>query len=210
VKVIVFAATKGGTGKSSLAYNVGMYASREHQVLLADLDPQASLTELWSRRGELINPRLVKNVKGLAATVTRLHQGGYEHDYLFVDTPGSHIPIIRDAIAAADAIVLPVQASGLDVLGQDAAFHLVEGSGQHDKALIVLNRVQGAAKDFNDKIEKLLAVQTRMPVVRIAQRTAYAKAGAQTKTGAEIDKEATAEIATLWKAIQGVMHNDQG
>jgi chromosome partitioning protein len=205
VKVIVFAATKGGVGKSTLAYNVGMYASREHQVLFADMDPQASLTELWTRRGELINPRLVKNVNSLASTVTRLHEGGYQHDFLFVDTPGSHIPIVRDAISAADAVVLPVQASVLDVLGQDAAFDLVESTGRHDHALILLNRVQGTAKNFTEKIETLLKAQTRLPVIRIAQRAAYARAGAEAKTGAEIDKEATAEIAAVWHAIQGAM-----
>lgn len=205
MKVIVFAATKGGVGKSTLAYNVGMYASREHQVLFADLDPQASLAELWTRRGELINPRLIKNVNSLASTVARLREAGYQHDYLFVDTPGSHIPIIRDAIAAADTVVLPVQASVLDVLGQDAAFDLVESTGRHDHALILLNRVQGAAKAFNEKIETLLKTQTRLPVIRVAQRAAYAKAGAEAKTGAEIDKEAAAEIAAVWKATQGVM-----
>jgi cellulose biosynthesis protein BcsQ len=67
MKTIVFAATKGGTGKSSLAYNVAIAASKRHQVLIADLDPQRSLKAMWERRGELLNPRLVSNVQNLGS-----------------------------------------------------------------------------------------------------------------------------------------------
>jgi hypothetical protein len=42
-------------------------------------------------------------------------------------------------------------------------------------------------------------------MVRISQRVSYAKAGAEAKTGAEIDKAAAGEIAKLWDAIQGVL-----
>jgi chromosome partitioning protein len=208
VKVIVFAATKGGVGKSTVAYNVGMFAARSSQVLFADLDPQGSLTELWQRRGELINPRLVKNVTSVAAAVMRLREGGYTHDYLIVDTPGSHVPIIRDAVSSADIVILPTQASALDVLGQEAAFDLVESVGLNRKALILLNRIEGRSTEFADKIEGVLRAQTRLPVIRIAQRIAYAKAGAEAKTGAEIDKKAFAEISEVWRAIQGVLSHD--
>ena len=101
VKVIVFASTKGGTGKSTLCFNAGMHAAREHQVLFADLDPQGSLTELWQRRAELLNPQIVKHVNGVASAVRRLEDTGYSRDYLFIDTPGSHVPIIRDAVAVS-------------------------------------------------------------------------------------------------------------
>jgi chromosome partitioning protein len=208
MKVLVFAATKGGTGKSTLAYNVGMFAARTHQVLFADLDPQGSLTELWERRSELINPKMVKNAQGVAAAVTRLRETGYARDYLIVDTPGSHIPIVRDAVAAADVVLLPVQPSALDVLGLDAVLDIVERTGRQTRAVILLNRVEGRSKPFADKIENQLKTQTRLPVVRIAQRIAYAKAGAEAKTGAEIDKDAAAEIASVWEAIQGVLKHD--
>lgn len=46
------------------------------------------------------------------------------------------------------------------------------------------------------------------PVLRVAQRSSYAKAGTEAKTGAEIDKDAFAEIASVWQAIQGVTNHD--
>jgi cellulose biosynthesis protein BcsQ len=38
MKIIVFAATKGGTGKTTSTYNAAIEAANMHQVLIADLD----------------------------------------------------------------------------------------------------------------------------------------------------------------------------
>ena len=106
-----------------------------HQVLFADLVPKARLRSYGSRRGELVNPKLVKNVFGVAAAVTRLREAGYARDYLIIDTPGPPIsPLFAMLLAAADVVLLPVQASALDVHGQDAAFDLVETAGMHRSA----------------------------------------------------------------------------
>jgi chromosome partitioning protein len=43
-KIIAFANQKGGTGKSTSTYNVGVSLAQRSRVLLLDLDPQASLT----------------------------------------------------------------------------------------------------------------------------------------------------------------------
>lgn len=203
MRVIVFAATKGGTGKSTLAYNTGMYAAGESQVLFADLDPQGSLTELWQRRAELFNPQIVKNVNGVASAVRRLEDTGYARDYLIIDTPGSHVPIIRDAVANADVVLVPIQASTLDILGQEAAFDIIRSEGKWDRTILLWNRY-ARSTEFNSRIEKVLK-GIGLPIVKIAQRVAYAKAGAEAKTGAEIDKAAFGEIVQVWDAIQEVL-----
>lgn len=206
MRTIVFCGTKGGVGKSLLCYNTGMFAAREHKVVFADLDPQTSLTELWQRRAELFNPQILKNVSGLANAHRRLAESGYTHDYLFVDSPGSHIPIIRDAVANADAILIPVQASALDVFGQEAAFDIVRQEGKLDRSIILLNRIDNRSKDFIARIEKLLRDRLGLPIVKIAQRVAYSKAGALSKSGIEIDDDALEEISNVWVAIQGVLN----
>ena len=47
MKIISIANHKGGTGKTSLAWNVASLLAQEHQlrVLVVDIDPQSSLTE---------------------------------------------------------------------------------------------------------------------------------------------------------------------
>jgi cellulose biosynthesis protein BcsQ len=57
---------------------------------------------------------------------------------VFVDTPGSLMPIITDAIEAADLIVLPTQPSPLDLHAQDAVAASIEKLGLRDKIKMVL------------------------------------------------------------------------
>ncbi len=48
MEIIAFANQKGGVGKTALAFNTGaILAERGYRVLLADLDPQASLTAIF-------------------------------------------------------------------------------------------------------------------------------------------------------------------
>jgi hypothetical protein len=57
MKIIVFATTKGETGKTTLTYNEAIEAVKKHQVLIADLDAQR-----YGDIGELLNPCLVSNI----------------------------------------------------------------------------------------------------------------------------------------------------
>ena len=45
MKIIAFGTLKGGTGKTTVAYNVGGILAEEHRVLFIDMDPQANLSD---------------------------------------------------------------------------------------------------------------------------------------------------------------------
>jgi len=45
MKTIAFGTLKGGTGKTTVAYNVAGVLAEEYKVLLIDMDPQANLTD---------------------------------------------------------------------------------------------------------------------------------------------------------------------
>jgi cellulose biosynthesis protein BcsQ len=45
MKVIVFGTLKGGTGKTTVAFNVGGILAEEHKVLFIDVDPQSNLSD---------------------------------------------------------------------------------------------------------------------------------------------------------------------
>jgi chromosome partitioning protein len=45
MKVIAFGTLKGGTGKTTVAFNVGGVLAEEHKVLFIDVDPQANLSD---------------------------------------------------------------------------------------------------------------------------------------------------------------------
>lgn len=45
MKIIAFGTMKGGTGKTTLAFNLGGLLAEEHKVLLWDIDPQCNLSQ---------------------------------------------------------------------------------------------------------------------------------------------------------------------
>ncbi len=211
MKVITFASSKGGVGKTTLAFNAAIHAAKAQGVLLADLDPQRSLLDLCARRREMPelktdNPMILENAATVSSAVEVLMQTGYDRDFLLVDTPGSGVNIMRDAIANADVVVVPLQPSPMDLLAQDPVLEMIETHRKRDRLLFVLNRVdRRVGPGLIEGTCKRLALLSSHPIVQIAQRADYAWAGAEARAGVEVNKDAAAEIAVLWNAILAVM-----
>ncbi len=216
MKIVVFAGTKGGSGRSTLCWNVAIEAVRDgHTVYLADRDPQKTVEELWRKRArepDLFrddNPLLLDNVDTISGAKRRLSESEYAREFLFVDLPGSFMPIIREAVAAADCVVLPVQPSPKDVLAQDAMGQIIDELGKSAQTILVLNRID-ARDNLVEQAARTLGPMAPNPLVRIKQRVAYKRADLEGKAATEIDKEAADEIAYLWKQIQRVMRKADG
>lgn len=113
--VICCAASKGGVGKSTLAASLAVRASEDSErVALLDLDPQHSLSRWWELRGRPSNPKLFTGVESLTDDIALLKGRGWE--WIIIDTPGQgYEHILEPAILAADFVLVPVRASGLDV-----------------------------------------------------------------------------------------------
>jgi chromosome partitioning protein len=208
MKTIVVAATKGGTGKTSLAFALGIEAAKHGTVYLADMDPQKSLAGLCERRSKESslapdNPMLLDGVGTVSRAVADLTKSGYARDFLIVDTPGSFVGIIREAITAADCIVLPVQPSVLDILAQEDVAKLVDEVGKSNKTLFVINRIDPRA-GIDDTMERIGRLFPNRPV-KITQRLSYSKALIGGLTGQEIDKKCASEIKALWTAIEKII-----
>lgn len=45
MKIVAFGTLKGGTGKTTVAFNIGGILAEEHKVLFIDVDPQSNLSE---------------------------------------------------------------------------------------------------------------------------------------------------------------------
>ena len=114
--VIVFCNVKGGSGKTTLAINVG--ASLKGRTLLMDADPQQSAVK-WADSAPEDQP-LPMGVMGY--TGRQIHREIQrmtdQYDYIAVDTPPSALvatPVIRSALMVADLAVVPVGPSPLDI-----------------------------------------------------------------------------------------------
>ena len=106
MKVIVLASSKGGVGKTTLAFNLAIHAARSGAgprrgvgVQLIDRDPAALADEPVPRRRETPelqadNPMLLDGVTTVASTIADLTDSGYARDYLIVDTPASLMSVL--------------------------------------------------------------------------------------------------------------------
>jgi chromosome partitioning protein len=205
MKTIVFAASKGGVGKTTLAFNVAIEATKHGSVFLADMDPQKSL-ETFSeiRAGE--NPLLLKNAQSIPRAIADLKRTGLTRDFLIVDTPGSFMNIIKDAMTAADCIIVPMQPSPIDILAQEDVLLLVDRLGKKSSTLPVLSRVD-VRTGIDDVVKRVMSMFSN-PHVTIRNRVVYARALIAGKAAPEIDRECSAEIGSLWEAIQRITGED--
>jgi chromosome partitioning protein len=216
VKVIVLASSKGGVGKTTLAFNLAVHAARAGAgprkgvgVQLIDRDPQRSLMNLCTLRRETPelkadNPMLLDNVTTVASTVADLADSGFARDYLIVDTPASLMTVLHEALAAADAIIVPLQASPLDIAAQDAVLDMVDRLGKRDRLVFVLNRVDGRSGMVADTLNEVAPRSPHKPL-KIANRTDYARAAVTARAAVEVNADAAKEIATLWTAVTRVI-----
>ncbi len=206
MKVVALVSTKGGVGKSTLAECLAVTAAQEGlSVYLLDLDPQQSTAAWWRRRKGPDNPMLVTGVEAASKAIAALKRKKAERDLLIIDTPGSFLGVINDAIQAASAILIVVQPSPKDLEAQGAVEGLILKSALVDRTIYVINRVGRAPALLKATLETLKPKTVREPV-QIADRVEYVKADAAGKVANEINEKARAEVAALWDAVKGVLN----
>jgi chromosome partitioning protein len=210
MKTIIFAASKGGAGKTTLAWNTAFEAAKHGRTFLLDLDPQRSLIRLSEARSAHVeaaddNPALLDNGEGasVSSVVTQLKRLRQAPDYLIADTPGSFMNVILDAVEVADAIVIPLQPSPLDIIAGEDLVLLPTVSGRLARTLFVINRVNGRAK-IDDVIERMGDLIVNTPV-RIHERMSYKRSLIQGLTAPEYDPSTAEEVAALWASIRNIL-----
>ena len=110
--VFVVANPKGGVGKSTIATNLaGYFARRGQRTMLGDLDRQQS-SRAWLRLRSTTLP-VIENWDIDADHVARPPRGV---SHAVIDTPaGLHGHLLRDALKAADRVIVPLQPSLFDI-----------------------------------------------------------------------------------------------
>jgi chromosome partitioning protein len=200
MKTIVFAASKGGVGKTTLCAALSSYASAasKKKIAIIDLDPQGSLIAWWNQR-EAGSPELIEaNAGNLAQMLERAEASGY--DYVFVDTPPGHMETIEAAIKCASYVLVPCQPSPVDIAAIGDTLQVIEDQGK--PFAFVMNRVIARTR-IGEQAILLLANHGKVAGKPIAQRTAFATAMTDGRSAPEVDggKQAGEEISALWKFL---------
>jgi chromosome partitioning protein len=200
MKTIVFAASKGGVGKTTLCAALAAYAgaNTKKKVAVIDLDPQGSLTAWWNLR-DSESPELIEaTAASLSETLEKADASGFA--FIFVDTPPGQMKTIEAGIKSADYVLVPCQPSPVDIAAIGDTIAVIEEEGK--PFAFVMNRVIARTR-IGEQAILLLANHGKVAGMPIAQRTSFATAMIDGRSAPEVDggKHAEQEISALWKFV---------
>ncbi len=175
--VITVAQQKGGAGKTTIAANLAVALAMQpggRRVALLDADPQKSLARWQSLRGQLGKGAVALDfveVPGwrIGIELDRIARG---HDIVVIDSPPQIDTDARQAVRAAQLVLVPLQPSPPDLWAAEGTLKLA--ASERRPARLVLNRAPAGAK-LRAAIEREIAARG-LPVLAavLGNRAAFA------------------------------------
>jgi len=111
--IIAVAHTKGGVGKSTIAWNIATALKESHNVELIDLDFQRTLTYINEYRAEPLIVKNFENDKEFKAYI----KADNDQRISIIDVGGFDSDLNRISIIMADLVITPVSDAGTELLG---------------------------------------------------------------------------------------------
>jgi chromosome partitioning protein len=169
MEIIVIAHSKGGTGKSTIIWNLAHFIkSLRKKLIIIDLDFQQTQYYLNEIRKsisldsiEVIRPQSTSELINILETS--------KGDYILIDVGGYDNDINRTAISWADKIIVPLSDSVTDVLGFKT-FENILKEIQNPFINIVLNNIHPLTKNF-DTIKKAIGDNENIKLLNSIIRT---------------------------------------
>jgi chromosome partitioning protein len=196
MKTIVFAARKGGSGKTTLAAHLAVQAETAGAgpVTLIDADPQRSLTAWWNDR-KADSPALLDIP--LARLAAELGASRGSPGVVMIDTPPLDAVAIAAVVDVADLVVIPVKPSPHDLRGVTVTVDLCRKTAR-PFVFAVTQAVPRAT--LTQQAPLILSQFGAVATTIVYNRVDYAGAMTDGRTVQEIDPrgKAAAEIAGLW------------
>jgi chromosome partitioning protein len=147
--IITIAHTKGGVGKSTLAWQLAhSFHELDKTVRIVDLDFNQTL---YFTRQLSDNPRIpVVQADGTEALRLQLHDANdATADIHIIDVGGFDSALNRDAIRMSDILLIPISDRVTDVLGYHTFHAILDDIGAAADVKLLLNNVHPLKRDFN-------------------------------------------------------------
>ena len=204
LRTLAVIALKGGSGKTTVATHLALAAHlRGLKTMLVDIDPQASSYEVLSAR-QGPGPECLTSA-GSKVMATQLAAVGLKTDLLIIDTPAGAVEDVSEAIVLADAAVMVVRPTLLDIAALARTLAIVRRLRK--PSTVVVNQAPVAREGIEAPVVKraLRALEyMRLPVapVIVRARSVYQTAIETGRSAEEMpDETAAREIAALWDYI---------
>lgn len=167
--IITIAHSKGGTGKSTIIFNLAYFIkSLKKRIIIIDLDFQQTQYYLNIIRASIgLDCVTVFRPQSAAALIQILEE--YTEDFVLIDVGGYDNDINRIAISWADKIIVPLSDSVTDVLGFKTFIHILKEI-DNPFVNILLNDIHPLTKNF-DTIKKAIGKDENITLLDTVIRT---------------------------------------
>jgi chromosome partitioning protein len=204
--VISVVSRKGGSGKTTVAVHLAVAGHSEGKATcVIDTDPQASAAIWGDWRGNGTPPEVLSCPPlRLRATIDKLRQGGTE--IIVIDTPPHADDAAREAVRAADLVVIPTRPRSFDLQALEGIAEIVAFSKKPGFVLVnsvpprgsqILAHAAGYAE----------ALGLQVCPVHFGERGSFHHYSAAGAVAGEMDPEgkAAAEAAALWQWAKAML-----
>lgn len=148
--IIVIAHTKGGVGKSTIAWNIATALNPTQNIEVVDLDFQRTLTYVNEYRAEPLQVKNFETKKEFEAYV----RADNNQRISIIDVGGFDSEINRMAMIVADVIITPVSDANTELLGlkrfEKILSEISQAIGEKLTVNILLNDINPQKKNLND------------------------------------------------------------
>lgn len=148
--IITVANRKGGVGKTTISTNLAVALQNKGKTLLVDADEQRSAYNWNNHRTNKIDTIAVHQ-----NLLDELEKKAQEYDFILIDFAGRDSKILREALLVTDSLIIPTQASLLDlevVPYMDTTIKEAQKDNPDLKAFIVINKAPTNPK--NNEIQQ--------------------------------------------------------
>nr|WP_298930057.1 ParA family partition ATPase [uncultured Erythrobacter sp.] len=200
--VIAIVSQKGGSGKTTLAVHLATRAAQaKFESCVIDTDPQATAAAWGDWRGDFLPVVVTAPPARLGRTIESAKKN--KVDFIVIDTPPHADAAAREAIKAADVVLIPTKPRAFDLHALEPIADLV--SFAKKPAYVVLNAVPSGATILA-KDARSIAQEMGLDVcpVELGDRAAFHRSSAKGETAVEVkpDGKAAKEIEALWKWLK--------
>ncbi len=210
--IITLTNQKGGCGKSTATMNLALgTAALNYKTALIDTDEQKSCLETLGNhpKSNLTLYEAREDVEDLVAEIKN------KFHFIFIDTPPHSHHIMYRAMAVSDFIIIPLQASPLDIRSAkrtiDACERVQKEVGHDIPCYFLLNRVNPRtklSKEIGSYIRELYSVPLLQ--ARLHNRVAYAQSLMHGKSVIEHSRssDAALEVTKLLKEVHRIFQEN--
>ncbi len=213
--ILVFASSKGGVGKSTTCAALGAALALEGQrVLILDLD-QNRTVHRWSRKTAIPGLTVEAVTMGEFTGILKSRLEAESFDHILIDLAGAREVTLFKAIARADLVIIPAQASEPDirealVIAGDVR-DVEDTAGRKIPYRLLLTKMYPLRTRVSDFAYAELA-RLGLPMFKtvLVERVSYREMflNGQPPSLVETGKGAGAEIASLLAEIEDIVSTE--